>query len=681
MLMRVKQYRWSLIFVFIMLMLLGTQNVYADQKELVTLEEKTDIIILVGYENTQPTIKIIGPDNTVYEQDEDYTVVSRTQGLDYYCIAEASQGKWFIDCDKKDNETVYVEVNRWYRSVTIESFSYEETADNEISVQIRVASDSNLNYDWYVYAVLKNDDGTIVAEKELKKAWGMANQNASTVVSTKELPDGDYYLVSEVVYEYRDGVEVSDRWESEEQITVRGNKQEETGTFITTLDLTNYLLTVEWSNLEEKGSYIAAIIQGNESEPLYYEKYESGDTYCEAFVDFENQIDPEVVLTPLNYDGSYDKQYKRTVLLDPGVKISVDTESVTAQQMLTISYDAGNREIPLEISVNGKQQKYRMNGSGIISTMLEDMAENKVELRYQTDENCYYCLSTTITVNSMPPFITLYGINDSIVTEDDKVAIAGLVEHASKLSVNGENVEIADDGTFFAEVEIKDSDEKIEFVGISENGVKSVRTIAIIHEKSEKIFTGSVEKETWNLFPLIISFCIALAIGLFLIILGAVMQRKMEAGKLVFRMITGFLIIGIIAGIIICTYCFIQFKSVQDQISGTNLVTVLKDSSYTGLQQRLEERSMWIERCRIIGLFTGLIFALLVILELVYRIGGNITAKIKNKKRTNPTKTRKYRFVSERKADIYCPECGTKNIAGARYCGKCGYSLIDDDLE
>lgn len=673
-------YRWTLIGIFLVLILLGSRTVYADQKELITLEEKTDIIILVGYENDQPAIRIIGPDNTEYSHDDDYTVVARTQGLDYYCIADAAAGKWFIDCDKKNNETVSIDVNRWYRSISIESFSYERKQDN-ISAKIYVKSDTNLNYDWYLYAAVKDADGVVTGQKELKKAWGSSNEEVSTNASIQGLPAGDYYLISEVVYEYSDGTEVSDKWEAEEPISVKENSQTEDADFITTLNLTNHLLSVDWSNLEEKGSFIAAIIQGDEAEPLYYEKYESGESSCEAFIDFETAVNPKVVLTPLNYDGSYDRQYTRTVPLDPGVEISVDTESVTADQMMTISYNTNGKEVPLELTINGKKQEYRLNGDGTVSTLLEDMEENEIELRYHTEENCYYRMNYTITVNSLPPFITLYGISDSIVTEEAAIPLAGVAEHAAELLVNGKAVELAEDGTFYTEVQITNQDKTIEFVGISENGVRAVKTIEVIHGKGERAPATSLNKDSWSPIPFLTSFGTALILGFFLIFLGVMMNRHMSNGKLIFRMVTAFLIIGVITGIMVCVYCFVRFKSVESQISGVNLVSVLKESYYIGLQRHLKERDLWIERCRLSGVITGIVLALFIALEAAYKIGRSVIGKTQRRGRAKNLRNKPYQFVSKNKKDIYCPECGTKNRADARFCGKCGQSLLDDDSE
>ena len=666
-----------LAFVFtIMSFAILSQRVSADELQTIVIDETMDVIFTFQYDNEIPSVVLTSPDGTVYDSDDDFEKCEKKEELSLYYIANAAKGEWKINCDKKNNSSVVLNVIRWYREITIESFTLVEQNDDEVKVSADVTGELDENYDWYIYAVSKNQSGMVSGQKELKKTGGRTNQKAETTVSLKDLPDGEYYLMMEAVVTYSDGVEMSQSSETSDPIVIKGHTEELSEQVVVILDLTKGEITVDWSEWEENcDSCILALFHDGDVEPFFYEKVDE-TTYSEVTLDSDTESDMQIVLTPIS-NGRDQKQYVKSVPFDPGVSFAIETEENTFEQMASVKYDTGAIEdVFTQVFINGKETDYNLHGSGVFGIRMEDMNVNQIDIQYLVN-GIFYRISKRISVDSLPPILSLYGVDQTIITSDKTVTISGLLENGISLQIDGEETSLNEDGTFSVSVPV-DSDHKIiTITGVGKNGVQTMRTVEIQRMKHGPVRNND---ELTNRFPggrelYLIALIILLISGLILLLEGVLLNRKYSGFNFVYRMTTLFLIeLGII-GLALCGYCIYKYTELHKAVSGDSLTGILQGTGDNELSTILEESDKWLELSKISGLFAGIILLLIAALIVFRRAAIKARQGIQT---ISLNRTKKKKKKEKKDQYVYCPICGEKNKAEATFCGNCGNKLPEE---
>ena len=656
--------------------------IYAGETQTVKLEETTDVIFVFQYEGETPSVVLTSPEGTIYDSDDDYARCEKNEDISYYYISGAKSGDWKVECDKKNNERVDLDVLRWYREISVESFFTDSIEEENVKVHTKVISDLDEHYDWYIYAVTKDSAGKINGQKELKKSGARTNRDEETSVSLESLPDGKYYLMMEAVVTYSDGTEMSESAEISDLFEITGHTEGLEKSVVTILDQTKGQLSIDWSECEEiQSPCIVAVFQDDMNEPDFYQEVED-EPYCDVLLDSESKTDPKIVLT--HRKNNTQKQYERIIPLDSGVSINVETEEQTAERMMTVTYDTGDiEEIFVQIFINDEEQTYHLQGQGVFGVLLNDMEVNEVDIQYQVND-VYYLTSKRIIVNTLPPSLTLYGTDQVIRTADKTVTISGLLKNGVKLLVNGDEQVLNEDGTFSVTVTIDSDEQTITFAGVAENGVQAVRTVkaqrvkegADLATRGLKTETGSIDKKK-ILFIEIVSVA---AVGLILIAAGLVLGRKYKGIDWFFRIVIFFLSLSGILGAGLCIYCAYRYTAVSKSISGDELMNILTKATENELWDRLDEAELWSGAAKQGGIFAGICFMAVIVLTGIRVIVGKATGILEEKKnamaRVNKRKRKSYR-----NKEIVCPRCGSANKGNARYCSKCGHEFSDEDID
>lgn len=586
-----------------------------------SLSSERDIEISVLYEGTEPTVQVEAPGNKSYTKDADYAKVERAEGVVNFYIKKAPAGSWRVTA----SADVTVKVLAWNEPLTVDSFTNEAPKDGRVKVSALVKSAENLRYDWHVYAV--PDFATTGLQGKqilLHQGTATANETAETQVDVGKLPDGSWTLSMDALYTYPDDTEVETSATAAKPITISGhNKAGEQSAFSTVTDLTAGTVTVNWEGVKDYYSSMLVSVAGGDGAPVFYSELENSQKSVRIVQDDEQQGSYTLRLMPLNSSGAFDTVYTRTLTFTPDISLSIDTAEATADMMATIHYSVGDKELPMDVTVGEAVKRYRVKGDNTVSVALETMTSNEVTARVYVNDNESYQVTKTIGVQSEPPMLELYGMSDNMVSKSDTFTVSGKTDPGVTLTLNGEKVEVAGDGSFTAEAKLNKGDNSLAFTAENSYGVKTTRTINVNRTDGDVAEATAKRVGVGSVLPVLIGGVFAL-VSAGAVALAAFLTKK--RGKkipvmIIYSLIAflGMLTIGFAGA---TAYCYYMRGVENSAISGENLVGLLESEKYTVINEGLDRIKIWESRAfimLILAIITLVVFALALTTVLLLR--------------------------------------------------------------
>ena len=608
-------------------------TVSAVKKQEFTLDSTEDIEIIILYDGDAPALSVKSPEKT-YSKDADYTKVDKKSGVTYLYIKDAPSGKWTIDA----NKDIDFNVLRWYGNISVSSFTNTAPKNDKITVKATVKSDDDVYYSWEIYAVA--DSSITGSPQKIKLADGSsaANKENSRDISIKQLPDGEWKLTMEAYVDRGNGIESDAFAETAQTFKVTGHTtQGDASKIVTNVDIAEQIMYVDWSKVETRYDSMLVSAVNKDGELLCYDSIDKKTQNTSFLAD----SDVTLRLMPM-YNGQFTEMYTLKLTYAPKVKVSIDTPELTGDLMVQISYDAGDANVPADITLNGKNTSYNLTGQGTMSLPLEQMSANNISVTYRPSANEEYTISKTINVQSLPAYVEFFGIKDRLVTAEPQITICGRTDPGAKLMLGENEIKVEESGDFAAEAKLEQGENVLTFNIESPMGIRTTRTVTVVRTSNGGTATAAMNNADIPWWVQLVFGAAVVILSIAGIFIGISMSKKKKndtTGKVLlsFRI---FLIICFTLFIAAGAFCLYQCIKVSSTISGNKLIERLESNDYDGLDTVLSLRDTWLSRMITLFVLAGICA---VIFVLTIFIGKWLKKRRKKPKTPKPPKQKKPR--------------------------------------
>ena len=477
----------------------------------------------------------------------------------------------------------------WYQEAEIRSFAMEALKEERVKVRAEVTAEENIGYAYYIYAVTMQGE-MVDGKKELKSGSGTANQKFETEVDISSLPDGEkYYLQMDVVVTDPDQTELTTSAVTAESFSVKGHTVKGDGAKLrTVLDYTDSALEIDWSSAEDScDQWVVGVFQGKDAkDPIYSEQMERDRKNTVMNIDLDSE-DLKVEVSAMS-GGKIVAKYERTIMLDPGVTVTIDTPEQTGSTTAEVSYDVGDKTVQAEITVGEKSQKVQWKKSGTAAFEIADMETQEITVVYGWEAGSFYRVSKRISTDVVPPMIELYGIGENIRVEEKVLSLSGKTDPDAVLKLDGKEQKIGKDGTFQIPLKLKKGENQITLTAADPLGNQTSRTILVQYQKEDtKGEKASTPGGFWILGgTFLTAFLCAFLMGIF----GIASGRKGGNIRKIFAVAKGFCFCGMLGGLVGSGWYLYRYWKLTEKISGENLTGVLKAAPVSDLTKVLEQR-------------------------------------------------------------------------------------------
>ena len=595
--------------------------VFAAETYTFSLEETQDIEISLVYTGSEPSVSVSGPGDAVYAQDGDYAAVERADGVLNLYIRAAEAGEWTIRTDAQVKYTVL----KWTPPITVASFTAGAPQEDSVKVRVTVECEEDVYFHWNIYAVSDASATGQPMRVLLRETGGTANRENEADVSVASLPDGEWHMEMDAYAEFDNGMEMDASAAASSTFTVSGHTRTGEGKNVqVVVDLTESVAEFDWSAVEDSFDEMLVSVTDSSGELMMYETYQSDIRQTRVVTDDAGDS-LTLRLMPMK-DGVFSVQYRLTVPLKPTASVTVETPDATGDLMVKIAYSVGASAVGLEVSLNGSVTNYQLKDAGSLSIRLETMENNEILLKYRVSESLSYRLGKTVTVRTDPPMLTLYGVKDRVVTNEDHITLIGATDVGAALTVNGTAVTLEADGGFSTDVALQDGENSIELVASSPYGVKTVQTVTAIRT-DEKAYTGDAPEADapkkgglGEYLPLIISVISALACAAATFLTALIARKKGKKLPMIlayiFRTLFAAGTLGFGAA---AAYCYYRYRSETLSISDQKLLSLLEAANYDRIAEGLESRDVWMALLTKFMIIAGVCLVLFILLFVIIR--------------------------------------------------------------
>ncbi len=517
------------------------------EAEFIYLETPGEFTVMFTYDGEQPEIVFISPSGKEYgegisSEEEFLYAHGSSGGWSTYKVLHGEAGQWRLRCDKKNNEEITYQLVEVVNGICIQSFVIEKIEDGSATVAFEVTKgEEETEYAYTISAVTGASDALV--KKELKTGRASTGTRMEESMPLTISSGENYRLLLEVVHE--GSVETFDSMEMEPFSYENPATAEAIGNFSIDLDMESGLCQVNWKDFAIQGREVqyklTAVADGNTEEPVY--SAAAKDTATSFYVPAKAK---KLAIT-ISYvkDGVASKAKTKEIDLEGGEYLKVLTENITSDATLTLEYQT-TEPVELYLTLNKEGGVYAIKGKGTLLFALEN-GQNTIEAYFEGNEGIVYRVSKEVYYSFVSPVITLYEELDGKVFVTETACIAGKIENASALTVNGVSVEVGEGGSFAYDVPLAAGKNEVTIVALAENGVSTARTLTITNEAagSQKEGTGTEagdvptsaaalpEMKAAGWFPLIASAILALVlVAVFLLAMA-----KKKKGPAIFLMV------------------------------------------------------------------------------------------------------------------------------------------------
>ena len=329
-------------------------------------------------------------------------------------------------------------------------------------------------------AVLLDENRNVTGRKELDTGTARSNQNETRRVSLNKLSSYDHYYLELEVYFKEYAIETNDAKITDRNFGYINDRQPESiaGVHVS-IDPASLIFTMDWSDFKVScDQYVAAYYTDvSPDAPVDYQSLESG--YTSAV--FDLPPDTHSLTVELTYirGGLSSSPYRRQIDWEQGLSLSIDTPENTNSVQAVVTYKT---DIPrnAEISVNDEKQQVVLTGNNSVSIQLEEFT-NEISVRCALDDMTDVIYRKSIYSDRIAPVLRFYEKVDAISVEEDHFLLTGETEPGCKLTVNGVEYPLNEDGSFLADLSLEKDENVFSVISTDPAGNQSAQNVTIYH--------------------------------------------------------------------------------------------------------------------------------------------------------------------------------------------------------
>ena len=678
-----KKFIVRLISLLIMLSMSNTAFAASETKEVFTLDQSYNMAISILFDKEQPIVSFTAPDGTAI----DGTSLSYDSGEDWiqYYIPDAAPGTWMITYDKLSNTQFEISYSSYMDTITISDFEIGEIDGSYLPASFTVTSESEEAYQYEIYAVITDDNNSVIGERLLLDGWADINQTSTYDIYIGDLSDyGNYKLRLDAWQKY--GVEEAfDSKIADGGFTITGHSTGEISPeFNTEVNLTDGVIRIDWSETAQWGNYLVAIFNDDvsESEPFYYTEATDGQTSAEAL------FDPAAEALRIEFthrrDGRNSPTRTKIVpIADNGIVIKSITSDFTNHSQATIEYEAPTA-IMADVIVKDKTDTINLSGSGSFSIELPD-AFNEVIIRYSLDDPLVkYIIRYQFTVDNTPPILRLPENKTALRVHASEYVLAGVTEPGAALNILGSDVTVNADGTFVHTISLSNGENIIKVISADAAGNVTTQDVIII--RTSDTYAGPMNNGDFyriirNYLPLILSFVVSIALLITILLVRKGYEKSTFKLLYIQRAIRN--IILVLGTLLLCGggYCLWRYMSLRKLSSGEGYFAIAQES-IDKAYQAIKDMERYGQLLIYIGIIIGVCALLTVILNKVIKGTKNrsdqATVSNEESSATEPSIESLRETLSGLPADRteqICRKCGAKYDKPVNFCKNCGEKM------
>ncbi len=593
--------------------------VQADQVrgELFVLDRSYNMAVSVRYDTQLTDITFVSPSGDMIAAGT--LPHDSGEGWVQYYIQNAAAGRWEIIYDKSNNTLFDIYYSSYTNPLTITEFSVGEKDRNYIPVSFTVEGD-DVYYNYKIDAVITDESGDVIGERELEIGYAPANEFTETQVYIRDLSDYDAYKLRLNVWRNDGVVEVFDSKISDNTFEITGNVDPLNGTVLVEVDLTDEMVFADFSDIRGYGEYLVAFFDDSTSktEPFYH--LDCGEDTKSVSALYPPEAKEIRLVITRSYNGQNTNQLTKIIKLQTGVSISSPEQTVFNSQSMKVEYNASNA-VSADIIVGEKKDTVNLQGSGFFSVGLSE-GYNEIEIQYRLkdDENVLYSLKLEASLDNTPPVLRLPEHKNIVTTSDKEYIIVGVTEAGALLNIGGVDVSVNPDGTFMHAVTLSDKEDTNTISVVASDMAGNVaKQDVIIKKASGNILAGATREEGSSLLrfaPVVLAVVVS---GLF-VVAGVLIPRGFEKASnktvYIFKASRNVLIgmsgiSALLLGGSLYKYLTLNKTVNSDAFFKLALESVEKASNM------LTERAAWLDRLIVVGIITGCLAVLAVICGVV----------------------------------------------------------------
>ena len=543
----------ALFFLMILFGMAGTSLGEEQSRELMVLPRQAHIVVSIGYETEMPDITLISPDGTAYSEAAGNVRVEHGENTAFYFLPDALAGQWLIRFDKKSNPAITADYAEYTPDLTIDSLVLKGVSGSQAEISFHTSYAKDVTYNYVVYAVLLDENRNVTGQKELDHGTARTGQEENRRISLSNLSSYENYYLELEVYLKEYGLETYDTRITDQNFGyVNEHQPEAIGGVKVEIDPAKLLFTMDWSDYKVScDQYLAAFYTAASPDtPLSYQSVESG--YNSVIFDLPSDVHAMTVELTYIRNGVASAPYRRQIDWEKGLILSIDTPENTnsAQAVITYETDAQRNAV---ISVNETSQQVVLTGSDSISIQLEEFS-NEVSVRCALDDMTDVIYRKSIYSDRIAPVLRFYEKVDAISVEEDHFLLTGETEPGCKLTVNGTEYPMNEDGSFLADLPLEKDENVFSVISTDPAGNQSAQNVTIYHgdvPAAAAIAAGqNGDGDGMGYLPMFFTMLIGMSVVLTVILTGVVLgkRRALIRGVMtvttlrnVFLLVTGFL--------------------------------------------------------------------------------------------------------------------------------------------
>lgn len=428
---------------------------FAKEQKFHYLESERDVVISVSWPTEQPKLTFKAPNGTVYDplSEKEGTLTVVNEKSMYYVIKNAPAGQWYVDLDKLGNDTVEIGMFDYQDAPVIESFTLGEEKDGRMDVSFRVTQDEDRSYSYKIYAAVKKGGD----EKELTSGSARTNSDVKTSVDLRSLSSYSAYMLKLYVWYSDNETDYFDQVYSETFSYKNSDKASSMKDFGLSVDPDAALLYVSWPGIDYNADgVLAAVFENDEAKPSFYDTYEP--EIGEVQLSYDPSASSVRVELSVMIDGVYSDTMKKTAdVANPPISLEDTTE--TNIPSLRLDYK-DLKSAAVTVTVGETENDLELDGTGTMSVKLQD-DWNDVSVSYTDGNGVNWLLSRRVFVDRTAPVLKMNDTYDGMVVSASELEISGNVADAYIVTVNGNQTEIASDGTFTYKLQLSGGENEL----------------------------------------------------------------------------------------------------------------------------------------------------------------------------------------------------------------------------